>query len=154
MTVGAGASGLAAPEISAIALPGNDFNLGLGAVNQLFGLELGFHSGLFTFNPDAIRLDVVLLGVSTDLKLQPSLGIFEPFVSAGIGAYNLHDTFLAESALGGSGRLAAGIDVRIAKFALSLRYQRNFYHFFNERSYYDGLDAQTESVGLNLSFYL
>lgn len=147
-------SALDAPQISFDALPGGDFNLGLGAVGELIGLEIGFHSALFRFDPYSSWLDVILMGASTDLKIQPSLSILEPFVSAGLGAYHLRDTFLNEGAAGASLRLATGIDLRFSQIALSFRYQRNFYYLLNEHSYYGGLDAQTESFGLNLSFYL
>lgn len=153
LTLGAGLSGLAAPKISTHALPGNDFNLGVGAVGRFFGFEMGLHGGLFSFDPDATILDVSLMGLSTDLKLQPSLSFFEPYIAVGIGGHHLYDAYLRETALGTSGRLGAGIDLRISKLAISFRYQRNLYLFANGGYFHDGLGARTESLGINITFY-
>ena len=151
--MGIGLSGFAAPQITDTALPGSEFNLGMGVAGELLGFELGFHGGGYTFTPDVSGLDIAMMGMSGDLRIQPSFGIIEPFLFTGLGGYHFQDAYLNETAIGGAFRAGAGVDLRIDKFALSLRYLRNFYGFVNSMSFQDGLGAQTESLGVNFTIY-
>ncbi|TXD35925.1 porin family protein [Lujinxingia vulgaris] len=153
LTLGLGMGGFDANQISTNALPGNEFNLGLGVRGELLGFELGFHAGGYTFNPEVSGTDIAVMGLSGDLKLQPSLGIFMPYVMAGLGGYHFQDAHLQETAVGGAVRLGGGLDLRFNSFGLGLRYLYNVYGFGNDLSFSDGLSARSESIGLNASFY-
>lgn len=153
LTLGLGMGGFDANQISDSALPGNEFNLGLGVRGELLGFELGFHAGGYTFDPNVSGTDIAVMGLSGDLKLQPSLGIFEPYVMAGLGGYHFQDAFLQETAVGGAVRLGGGLDLRFNSFGVGLRYLYNVYGFGNDLSFSEGLSARSESLGLNASFY-
>ncbi|TXC75880.1 porin family protein [Bradymonadales bacterium TMQ1] len=153
LTLGLGVGGFDANQLSESALPGNEFNLGLGVRGELLGFELGFHAGGYSFDPGVSGTNIAVMGLSGDLKLQPSLGIFEPYVMAGLGGYHYQDAILQETALGGAVRLGGGLDLRFNSFGLGLRYLYNVYGFGNDLSFSDGLSARSESLGLNASFY-
>lgn len=153
LTVGLGVGGFDANQLFTSALPGNEFNLGLGFRGKVLGFELGFHGGGYTLNPDVSGTDIAVMGLSTDLKLQPRLGIFEPYAMVGVGGYHFQDAHLQETAAGGALRLGGGLDLRFNSFGLGLRYLYNVYGFGNDLSFSDGLSARSESLGLNATFY-
>ncbi|RAL22200.1 hypothetical protein DL240_10110 [Lujinxingia litoralis] len=153
LTLGLGAGGFDAPRILNSALPGSEFNLGLGVRGDLLGFELGFHGGGYKFDRHAAELDIAVMGLSGDLKLQPKLGILEPYVMAGLGGYLFQDAHLQESAVGGAVRLGGGLDLRFNSFGVGLRYLYNIYGFGNDLSFADGLRARSESIGLNATFF-
>lgn len=153
-TVGLG--GLAAPAIADGALPGVDFNLGLGGRSEWVALEMGFGMGGYRLDPDASASDLLLLGTSLDVKLQPSIGFLEPYVMAGVGGQYLSDYVADTSALGGSVRLGAGLDLRFDDLAVTMRYTFSQHGWLeDERGVYgDGaLSAQTESLAVGLTLY-
>lgn len=153
LTIGLGLSGFASRQITDLALPGSEFNLGLGVSGEVLGFELGFNGGGYTFNPDQSGLDIAVMGISGDFKVQPSVAIFEPYILAGVGGYHFQDAYLNEVALGGSFRVGAGLDLRFDRLALSMRYLRNYYGLANSHSFSGGLRAQTESLGANFTVY-
>ncbi|MBA2660751.1 MAG: hypothetical protein H0U74_00525 [Bradymonadaceae bacterium] len=152
LTLGLGLGGFAAGQITDLALPGAHFNLGLGGKGKLWGAELGFNGGGYTFDTANGGTDLSIMGVSVDVKLQPSLWIFEPYILAGLGGYLFQDGIMQESALGGALRLGLGADLRFGDIAVSARYLFSSYAFGND-SLYPSLAAQTESLGVNLTFY-
>ncbi|MFU8806922.1 MAG: hypothetical protein ACNA8W_24150, partial [Bradymonadaceae bacterium] len=109
--------------------------------------------GGYKFDPAARGIDLSVMGLSGDLKLQPSIGFFEPFIFAGLGGYLFQDGIMQESALGGALRMGLGADLRFDNIAIGARYLYSMYGFSNQAGLYQGLAAQTESVGLNVSFY-
>lgn len=153
ITFGLGLSGMASPAITDAALPGTDFNVGLGVSGELLGFEVAFHGAGYTFDAGQAGIDFALLGASGDLKVQPSLGIFRPYASVGMGAYHVQDVFLSETAVGGSLRFGVGLDLRFDQIAVSGRYQRGFYGITNTESFSEGIGAQMETLGLNLSVF-
>lgn len=154
-TLGLSTSGFAAGQIVDGALSGLEYNIGLGAKGDLFGGELGLHGGVYTLGSadgESDQIDFSIFGLSFDLKLQPSLGVFEPYALVGVGGYIFQDGVMQESAGGGAIRLGAGADFRFDNFAIGARYLFTGYAFSNASLYHD-LTAQTESLGINASFY-
>jgi hypothetical protein len=152
-----GISGMAAPKISDQALPGMDFNLGLGGRSEWVAMELGFGMGGYRLDPNASASDLLLLGTSLDLKLQPSImGIIEPYVMAGVGGQYFRDYVVNTSAIGGSLRLGAGLDLRFDDVALTMRYTFSHHGWLeDDRGVYpdQSLSAQTESIAIGLTLY-
>lgn len=154
VTGGLGISGFASNEITDLALPGAGYNLAVGAKGGFFGGEIGLNGGGYTFEPGSGSADIALVGLSGDLKLQPSIGFFEPYVAAGLGGYAMNDAVIEESATGMGLRLGAGADFRFGQVALRVNYQHNFYGMQDVNGGYDGdLSARTETLGANLVVY-
>lgn len=157
ITANMGLSAMLAPKISDQALPGVDFNLGLGGRSEWLALEMGFGMGGYRLDPNADSSDFLVLGTSLDLKLQPSiLGVIEPYVMAGVGGQYFRDSVVDTSALGGSLRLGAGLDLRFDDLALTMRYTFSQHGWLEDDKgvYPDGsLSAQTESIGIGLTLY-
>ena len=154
MTGGLGISGFAAEEITDLALPGAAYNIALGAKSGFFGGELGLNGGGYTFDPESASADIAMVGFSGDLKLQPSIGFFEPYVSGGVGGYALSDAIISEGARGAGLRLGFGADFRFQQVALRLNYQHGSYGLQDINGQYGGnLAARTETVGANLVVY-
>ncbi len=154
-TLGLGMSGFAASQIADGALAGMDWNLGLGVKGSLFGGELGVHGGAYSLGSEPgqdSNIDFTIVGVSLDLKLQPAFSFFEPYALIGFGGYGFQDGEMQETAGGGAIRLGAGADFRFNDFAIGARYLYTAYALSNNSSYRD-LSVQTESVGINASFY-
>jgi hypothetical protein len=157
ITAGMGLSALAAPQIADGALPGIDFNLGLGGRSEWLAMEMGFGMGGYRLDPNQSASDIVLLGTTLDLKLQPSiLGVIEPYVMAGIGGHYMSDSVVDTSTIGGSVRLGAGLDLRFEDLALTMRYTFSQQAWAEDslRAYGKGAtSAQTESIGVGLTLY-
>lgn len=154
-TLGLGMSGFASGQIADSALSGMDWNLGLGIKGELFGGELGVHGGAYSLGSDPgqdSKIDFTIVGVSLDLKLQPAFSFFEPYALIGFGGYGFQDGEMQETAGGGAIRLGAGADFRFNDFSIGARYLYTAYALSNNSSYRD-LSVQTESLGINASFY-
>lgn len=154
LTAGLGVSGIAAPQVSNDVLAGSDFNVGLGGRSGWLAAELGFTMGGYN-RTAASESDVTTLGLTADLKLQPSFGILEPYASVGVGGHVLNDHLSNGSATGGSLRLGGGLDVRIQNIAISAQYMHMEYALVNncQRACNDTQGAASDSVGLGLKFY-
>ncbi|MBD3838211.1 TonB-dependent receptor plug domain-containing protein, partial [Brevundimonas sp.] len=100
ITAGAGLSGMAAPQIANDALPGMSFNAGLGAKSSWMAGELGFTMGGYRLDPAQAQSDMTLIGVSADLKLQPSFAFLEPYALVGVAGEYFNDTVVNQSATG------------------------------------------------------
>lgn len=157
VTGGMGFSGISAPQIAEQPMPGLDFQLGAGARRGLFVGELGFGMTGWRMDPAAPSntANLTLLGMSADLKLQPQIAFFEPFVMAGVGGHAFNDHVIEQNALGASMRLGAGVDLRFKRLAISAQYMRSYMGFVgDDQVYEDGvLGAQTEMIGAGLKFY-
>lgn len=157
ITGGVGLSGLAANQIADGALPGLDFNVGIGSKRRLIAGELGFGLSGYRFDPDQAEntADLTLVSVTGDLKLQPKLAFIEPYVSAGLGGHVLNDHIIAEGAAGASLRLGAGVDLRFDNVAVSAQYQRNFMGLVGDDLIYEdgALSATTETLSAGLKIY-
>lgn len=156
ITAGAGVSGFAASQISNDALPGMGFNVGLGAKSGWLAGELGFNMSGYRLDPAQTQSDMSLVGVSADLKLQPSFAFLEPYALVGVGGQYFNDSVVNQSATGGALRLGAGLDVRIDNVALSAQYLYTQHGLFGAEgsTYQDNLlTAQTETIGVGLKLY-
>ena len=155
ITGGLGISGFASKQIVDGALPGIGYNLAIGAKGKLFGAELGVNGGGYTFDPGAASTDLALVGLSGDLKLQPSISFFEPYAALGIGGYALYDGIVSEASSGIGVRLGAGADFRFDNIAVRLSYQFGAYGLGNDSDAYGGGDigARTETVSAGLLVY-
>ena len=154
LTGGLGISGFSANEITDLPLPGAGYNLALGAKGKYVGGELSLNGGGYTFEPGSGSADISMVGLSGDIKLQPSFGFFEPYVAAGIGGYALKDAVIDEGAVGLGLRLGLGADFRFRQFAVRVKYQHGSYGLNDVKGQYDGdLTAHTETVGANLVVY-
>ncbi len=154
LTGGLGYSGFAAPTITDEALPGAGYNLALGVKGEYIGFEFGFNGSGHTFDPAAGTTDLAVLGLSADLKVQPSFGPFEPYALAGVGGYSLQDGVVNEASGGGAIRLGLGADFRFDDAALGVRYLHSTYGFADDSGIYGGdFGATSETLGVNLSVY-
>lgn len=154
VTGGLGISGFAADAIVDKALPGIGYNLAVGAKGKLLGAELGLNGGGYTLDPGNASTDIGLIGLSGDLKVQPSIGIFEPFAYLGVGGYALHDGVINEASGGIGVRAGLGADFRFDKVALRAQYQFGLYGMGNESGAYGGdFGAKTETLGASLVVY-
>ncbi len=157
LTGGLGISGFASAAIvDGPALPGIGYNLALGAKGKLFGAELGVNGGGYTFTPGSASVDMALVGLSGDFKLQPSIAFFEPYVSLGIGGYALQDAVIDETSTGVGLRVGAGADFRFDDFALRVSYLYGGYGLGNDHAAYGGdgdFGAKTETLGAALIVY-
>jgi len=95
ITLGVGLGGLNASALDDGTMSGADFNLGLGVKGTLFSGELGGHYGGYT--PDDPDRDVSMFGITGDFRLQPRLGIFEPYALIGVGVHGRSDSDAAVS---------------------------------------------------------
>ena len=150
-----GVSGMVADQIADLPLPGIDYNLGLGMKSGMLAAELGFNMAGYRLDPAAEASNFTLYGLTADAKLQPSLGMFEPYIAAGLGGHAFQDHILGAGAVGGSLRLGAGADLRFGDVALNLGYTYSHYVLDggNSGPYDDLLSAQIETVGLGLKLY-
>ncbi len=155
LTAGLGASGILAPQVNESVLSGSDFNVGLGGRSGWVAAELGFTMGGYQRAQQAGESDVTTLGLTADLKLQPTFSIIEPYASVGVGGHVLNDHFKNNSATGGSLRLGAGVDVRIQNVAISAQYMHMQYNLLDNGTQYEGgsLGAASDTIGLGLKFY-
>lgn len=154
ITGGLGYSGFAAPTITDDALPGAGYNVALGLKGDYLGFEFGFNGSGHTFDPEAATTDLAVFGLSGDLKLQPSIAFFEPYVLVGMGGYSLQDGVINEASGGIALRLGAGADFRFDDAALGVRYLHSTYGFADDSGIYGGdFGASSETLGINLSFY-
>ncbi len=152
-----GLSALAADQITNDALPGLDFNLGIGAKRRLVVGELGFGLSGYRLDPSMPinTADMTVASVTGDLKLQPKLSFIEPYVSAGLGGHVFNDHVIDEGAAGASLRLGAGVDLRFENVALSAQYQRSFMGLVGDAQIYEdgAMNASTETLGLGIKLY-
>lgn len=155
LTAGMGISGFASPQMTDLPLPGGDFNMGLGARSGWLSTELGLTMGGYRFDSNQSASDITMLGVTADVKLQPTLLLFEPYVSVGVGGHALNDDVVESTAMGGSLRLGAGLDIRLENIAISTQYMYSSYGFFEGSNVYENneLAAATETLGVGLKFY-
>ncbi len=156
VTGGFGLSGFASSQVASDALPGYGFNLGIGAKSGWVGGEVGFNMNGYRLDPAASASDMTMIGLAVDLKLQPSLSFIEPFLMVGVGGQVFSDYVINESAVGGQGRIGAGVDLRFDQLALTLQYLYTSDGLLgNEAIYQDGMlrsNTETVSVGLKLYF--
>ena len=148
-----GLSGLSAPALVDEALPGVDFNVVLGGRGELLGVDLGFNIGGYRLDPagPANQADFSKVGMTLDLKLQPSLSIFEPYVLVGGGIYTLNDELQNLSSGGAGLRLGAGVDLRIHdSVGLGVGYTYETIGFTDE---VESFGAQTETISAGLKIY-
>ena len=110
-----GVSSLQANELATDTLPGTDFNLKVGGKGEILGLDVGFNVAGYRFDGEenSSSADLVKTGLFVDLKLQPTLSIFEPYVSVGGGLYSLNDPSMDITSTGGGLRFGAGMNLRI-----------------------------------------
>lgn len=152
-----GLSGMAATQVADQALPGLDFNVGVGGKKGLVATEVNFGmAGYRLDGADAINTaDLTVFSVAGDLKLQPSLAFFEPYVSAGLGGHVYTDHIIDESAAGASLRLGAGADLRFDNVAVGVQYQRQYMGLVGDSRVYNNgaMGATTESIGAGLKIY-
>lgn len=154
ITGGIGTSGFDSQRISDLALPGLGYNIAVGAKGKYLGFEFGLDGGGYTFDPDEGGTDMSYFGLFGDLKLQPTLDIFEPFIFAGVGGYLLGDGIVNETSEGAAFRAGVGANLRIDDFAVGLKYTWATFSFTDSSGIYGGdFGAQTETVGVNLSLY-
>ena len=158
VTGGMGVSGFHAPQIiEGGSLPGLGFNIGVGAKGSLLAGEVGFDLSGWRLDPNQAvnSVDMTATGMTFDLKLQPSLWIFEPFVMGGVGMYGFTDHPIDASAAGGSLRLGAGMDVRFGALAVSAQYLYSTMGFVGDAELYKGgtFGAETEALSLGLKVY-
>lgn len=154
ITAGIGTSGFDSQRISDLALPGLGYNIAVGAKGKYLGFEFGLDGGGYTFDPDEGGTDMSYFGLFGDLKLQPTLDIFEPFIFAGVGGYLLGDGIVNETSEGAAFRAGVGANLRIDDFAVGLKYTWATFSFTDSSGIYGGdFGAQTETVGVNLSLY-
>jgi hypothetical protein len=154
ITGGLGYSGFDASAITDEALPGVGYNIALGVKGEYIGFEFGFNGSGHTFDPEAGSTDLAVLGLSGDLKLQPSFGFFEPYAFAGLGGYSLQDGVINEASAGAAIRLGLGADFRFDDAALGVRYLHSQFGFTDDSGIYGGdFGASSETLGINLSFY-
>jgi hypothetical protein len=154
ITLGLGLGGLESSVLDDDTMSGTDFNLGIGAKGDLFSGEFGGHYGGYSpLDPDR---DVSLFGVTGDFRLQPRLGIFEPYALIGMGVHGLSDTEADLNSVGASLRLGLGADVRIDDFGISARYLHSAYAFDdtgNGRTADSEYSASSDQFGINLLMY-
>ncbi len=156
VTASVGTTGMAIPVVSDQALPGIDYQVGVGGKSGWLAAELGFNLAGYRLDPQAAESDLTMVGLTADVKLQPSFGFVEPYVMAGVGGHVLTDHNVDSSSSGASLRLGGGVDFRIENIALSAQYLRTGYGLANDGGYTisDGeVNATTETVGLGLKFY-
>lgn len=152
LTLGMGMSGLASPNLASQSLTGTELNLGLGVKAKFLGLEMGVNGGGYSLEQGSDISRVSVIGGSMDLKLQPAFSIIEPYAIAGIGGYAMQGNALPKSQGSLALRLGAGVDLRFADFAVSLRYLYQNYGLTNHGIYKD-VTTRSQSLGLNLLFY-
>ena len=157
VTGGMGVSALAAPQVADLALPGLDFNVGLGGKTGFVAGELGFGLAGWRFDPaDSARTaNLSMYSITGDLKLQPSFAFFEPYIMGGLGGNILSDHYIDETTAGLSLRVGAGVDLRFNRVALNANYTRNFMGMVGDAEVYDDgvLGATTETLGLGVKLY-
>lgn len=154
LTGGLGTSGFSSSTISDQALPGLGYNLALGVKGKWLGAEIGFDGGGYTFDPDAGGTDLAYTGLFVDLKLQPTLDIFEPFAFVGVGGYLLADDIVKENTEGGALRAGVGANLRFDDFAIGAKYTFMSFSFADDSGIYGGdFGGASETVGVNLSIY-
>jgi hypothetical protein len=156
ITASVGATGMAIPVVSDQPLPGIDYQLGVGGKSGWLAAELGFNLAGYRLDPNAAESDLTMVGLTADVKLQPSFGFVEPYVVAGVGGHVLTDHYVDSSSSGASLRLGGGVDFRIENVALSAQYLRTGYGLANDGGYTASngeVNATTETVGLGLKFY-
>lgn len=154
LTGGLGTSGFSSTTISDEALPGLGYNIALGLKGKWIGAELGFDGGGYTFDPEEGGTDLAYSGLFADLKLQPTLDIFEPYAFVGVGGYLLADDIVKENTSGGALRAGVGANLRIDDFGIGVKYTYMAFSFRDDSGIYGGdFGGQSESVGVNLSLY-
>jgi hypothetical protein len=154
VTLGAGLGGLEASALDDGVMSGTDFNLGLGVKGTLLSGELGIHGG--GYSPADPNRDVSMFGLSGDFRLQPRLGIFEPYALIGAGVHSLSDSEVELNSSGASLRLGLGLDVRVDDIGVSARYLYSGYSFDdtgNGRTADSDYNASSEQFGINLLMY-
>lgn len=154
MTGGLGSSGFSSTTISDEALPGAGYNVAFGGKGEYIGFEFGFDGGGYTFDEASGQTDLAYMGLYGDLKLQPSLSIFEPFAFIGLGGYSLHDGVLNEVSGGASLRAGFGANIRLDDIAFGVKYLHQGMSFADDSGSYGGdFTAESESVTANLTVY-
>lgn len=155
VTGGVGLSAFQSNQVSDLPLPGVDYNVGLGVKRGWVAGEFGFGIGGYRLDPSSPLTDMTLVGLTADLKLQPSLSFVEPYVSVGMGGHVFNDYAVDGSAAGASLRLGAGVDLRLNKAAISAQYMRTGYGLAGQGVYAeDGtVTGATDTIGLGLKFY-
>jgi len=154
ITGGLGISGFESTTISDQALPGVGWGVAVGGKGKLLGFELGLDGGGFTFDEESNQTDLAYFGLYGDLRLQPSFGILEPFVSAGLAGYSLQDGVLQEASGGAAFRLGLGANIRFDDFAIGGKYLYTGMAFADDSGIYGGdFSAKSESVTANVTFY-
>ncbi len=153
VTLGVGLAGLNAAELDSQTMSGTDFNLGVGTKGQLFSGELGIQGG--GYQPTATQRSVSLYGLSGDFRLQPRLGMFEPYALIGVGVHGLSDSNAEFASVGASLRLGLGADIRVQDVGFSARYLHSAYSFDDPNaSNADGtFSATNDQFGVNLLIY-
>jgi hypothetical protein len=153
ITLGVGLAGLNAGELVGNTISGTDFNLGLGVKGSLISGEFGAHYGGYA--PEDSEREISLFGASIDMRLQPRLGIFEPYALIGAGLHGLSDSSTEFSSTGASLRLGLGADIRLDEYGISARYLHSIYAFDDPNFVYvDGeLNATNDQFGVNLLMY-
>jgi hypothetical protein len=149
LTLGLGASALSPPAGGP--LFGSNLDLGLGVRGRVLATGMHFTGAGYLRGGTLPYAGVSLYGLGADLKVQPALGPFEPYVFVGLGAAVASDRMAGTVALGGLGRAGFGADLRHRNAALGLRYTYTGLALPDPDR---GLAAsRTDSVGLNLSLY-
>jgi opacity protein-like surface antigen len=152
----AGLSGFDSEMITFQPLPGVGYNLGLGVRGGPFATEFGFDMAGYRFDPAATASnDLVMLGMTADLKFQPAFGFFEPYVGVGFGGHVFNDRVLATNTVGGSMRLGLGADFRFDRVAINVHYLFNNFAMLDDEysSYGRAFGAQTETLGVGMKLY-
>ena len=144
-----GINSLSIGDVSAEPLTGTNYRVAFGGKGEVFGMEMGIEGGSFAFD-DGQTLG--MLNINGDIKVQPSIGMFEPYAFVGLGGSVLRDNVFDEDA--GSALLRAGVgaDIRINKVGFGAKYTWTGYNFSNDQSYED-VGAATQTLSGNVSFY-
>ena len=151
-----GVSALDMPDtvVEGAALPGIDYQIGVGGKSGWLAAELGFNLGGYRLDPASPESNFTMVGLTADVKLQPSFGFVEPYVMAGLGGHMLTDHDNNSDSAGASLRLGGGVDFRIQNVALSAQYLRTGYGLANDGGYdVEEVSAVSETIGLGLKFY-
>lgn len=147
---------LAAENIAQPTAAGGDLNLGFGLRGDLVGVEFGAGGARYGLTSEFTGHHATMMTMSTDMKLQPSLGMLEPYVLGGLGGHVMfagNDEPATDAAVGGSLRLGLGVDFRFDNFALSARYLHSRYGFLQVPDTAVPPGAASDSLGVNATFY-
>ncbi len=159
-TLGAGISAMEMNQAPRPTGSGFDANIGIGARGSTGGVEVGLGYGHYEFTDLDDNPRSRMLGTNLDLRLQPSVGSFEPYGLVGVGGHVMNNDLIEADALGSNAlwgasfRLGFGADFRFQNdLALRASYLRGWYAFESDGIAGPSPQPTTESLGLSMLFY-